>query len=108
MQLTFDLDRKPITNCDLIRRLEFWLEDNPGWHTASVIRIATGIDERSVRSTASASDVIISGPGSPGYCHARHCPPEEIARIAAKLESQGKAMIARAIRIRRRAHRTIG
>ena len=81
-----------------------YLSNNPGFHTAAQLGKALDLSDRKIRQLAEASDgLIISGPGSPGYCHLYHCDPEVIGHIAEKLISQGKAMIRRAIRTRRRA-----
>lgn len=85
-----------------------WLSAHPGFHTAKVISAALGLSDRQVRQAAEASDgLVISGPGSPGYCHLYHCNPETISHIADTLRSQAKRMLARSIRIRRRSHALI-
>lgn len=84
------------------------LSNHPGFHTAADLAKALNLTDRKVRQLAESADgLIVSGPGSPGYCHLYHCDPVTIARIADKLISQGKAMIRRAIRTRRRAHSII-
>lgn len=89
-------------------RLLAWLSNNPGFHTAARLSAALDLTDRKVRQLAELSDgLIISGPGSPGYCHLYHCPAETIAHIADTLRSQARHMIARSIRIRRRAHTLI-
>ena len=81
------------------------LTNHPGFHTAAKRSSALDLTDRRIRQLAEASDgLIISGPGSPGYCHLYHCPTETLAHIADTLRSQARHMIARSIRIRRRAH----
>ena len=85
-----------------------WLHDHPGFHTARYLSGALGMTDRKIRQIAELSDgLIVSGPGSPGYCHLHHCPPETLGHIADTLRSQARSMIVRSIRIRRRAHSLI-
>ena len=89
-------------------RLLAWLSNNPGFHTAARISAALDLSDRKVRQLAELSDgLIVSGPGSPGYCHLYHCPAEKIHHITATQISQAKHMIKRAFRTRRRAHSVI-
>jgi len=91
-----------------VERLLAYLSARPGFHTAAKLAAALNLSDRMIRRLAEAADgLIVSGPGSPGYCHLYHCPAEQIAHIADKLISQGKQMIRRAIRTRRRAHSLI-
>ncbi len=78
------------------------------WLTARELAAASGgrLDDRAIRALASASDSVISG--QKGYRHADHATLDEIDRAATWLESQSSAMKERAIRLRRRAHRTLG
>jgi hypothetical protein len=91
-----------------ISEVEFllaWLSKNPGFHTAKTIASALDLSDRKIRQLAEMADgLIVSGPGSPGYCHLYHCDPIMIDHSASKLISQGKAMIRRGIRSKRRAH----
>lgn len=88
--------------------LATWLEENPGFHTAAILTQALNLTDRKIRQLAQASDgLIVSGPGSPGYCHLHHCPTEILHHISRTLLSQGKSMIRRSIRIRHQAHATI-
>lgn len=88
--------------------LTAYLLNNPGFHTAKQITAALDLSDRKVRQLAEASDgLIVSGPGSPGYCHLYHCEPAKLAHIADTLRSQARAMLARSIRIRKRAHQLI-
>lgn len=80
------------------------LSNHPGFHTAAALSKALGFTDRKIRQLAEAANgLIISGPGSPGYCHLYHCPDEQTGHITEKMMSQGKAMIRRAIRTRRLA-----
>lgn len=91
-----------------VERLILWLAARPGFHTAKNIAEELELTDRKIRQLAEASDgMIVSGPGSPGYCHIHHCPSETLSHIADMLRSQARSMIARSIRIRRRAHALI-
>lgn len=84
------------------------LSAHPGFHTAATLAKALNLSDRKIRQLAEAADgLIVSGPGSPGYCHLYHCDAKTLGHIAEKLISQGKAMIRRAIRTRKRAHHLI-
>lgn len=91
-----------------VERLLAYLSARPGFHTAATIAGALTLSDRKVRQLAEAADgLIVSGPGSPGYCHLYHCPAEKIHHITATQISQAKLMIRRALRTRRRAHTLI-
>lgn len=93
---------------DEVTRLERWLRDHPGFHTAAAISATLEMPDRKIRQLAEAADgLIVSGPGSPGYCHLTHCPVEIVARVNDAMISQGKRMIRRGIRSRNRAHTLI-
>lgn len=80
------------------------LSNHPGFHTAATLARTLGLTDRKIRQLAEAANgLIISGPGSPGYCHLYHCPDEQTGHITETMMSQGKAMIRRAIRTRRLA-----
>lgn len=103
--LDFELPPAPPSEVEC---LVFFLFSHPGFHTARQLETALELSDRKVRQLAEASaGWIVSGPGSPGYCHLDHCPVEKVDHIASKLISQGKAMIRRAIKIRRKAHARI-
>ena len=64
--------------------------------------------DRKIRQIAELSDgQIVSGPGSPGYCHILHCPGETLSHIADSLRSQARSMLGKSIRLRRLAHALI-
>lgn len=85
-----------------------YLSNNPGFHFRSVIATATGLTERAVRKVAEKNrHLILSGPGSPGYCHLYHATPEQINRYTSTAISQGREMTRGAIRTRRAAHALI-
>jgi hypothetical protein len=85
-----------------------WLASHPGWHTARQLAAALDLSDREVRAAAERSEgLVISGPGTPGYCHASHCSAEQISHAADTLLSQARRMIRRALRMRRRAHQII-
>lgn len=87
-----------------LERLLSYLSSHPGFHTRKQITEAIGLSDRQIREIAEQSpELIVSGPGSPGYCHLYHCPDEQTGHITEMLISQGKKMIRRAIRTRRAA-----
>ena len=91
-----------------VESLLLYLLNNPGFHTAREIAQSHGLSDRKIRQLAEAANgLIVSGPGSPGYCHLNHCPIEKSSHISATLISQGKAMIQRGMKIRRIAHTLI-
>ena len=91
-----------------VETLVSFLAQNPGFHTAKVLSEFLHFSDRKIRQLAEASDgLIVSGPGSPGYVHIKHCPAEKLAHIADTLRSQARAMLARSIRLRKRAHAII-
>lgn len=107
-QPELDFTPKPSPQPGEVEILIAYLQNNPGFHTAKDLSKALAYTDRQIRLFAELSDgLIISGPGSPGYCHMHHCDPLKIAHIADTLISQAKLMIRRALRIRRRAHQTI-
>lgn len=90
-----------------VRWLERLLLDERGWLTAAKIVARSGdqLNDRQIRQLASASPNIISG--QRGYRHVDHSAIEELHHASAWLISQGKVMIKRGIRIKRRAHEKI-
>jgi hypothetical protein len=101
-QIEFNL--APAPPVGELETLLAWLAANPGFHTAKTISSQLPLTDRQIRQLAELSDgLIISGPGSPGYCHLNHCDPATISHIADTLKSQAKRMFARSIKIRRRA-----
>jgi hypothetical protein len=109
MQPEFNFAAKPpAISIGEVELLLNHLSNNPGFHTARVLSAALDLTDRQIRQLAEASDgLIVSGPGSPGYCHLYHCPAETIAHITDTLRSQARRMISRSIRIRKRAHQLI-
>jgi hypothetical protein len=104
----FDFTAPPSPAPGEVEILTAYLLNHPGFHTAKQLAESLAYSDRKIRQLAEASDgLIVSGPGSPGYCHLHHCPAELIAHIADTLRSQARRMIARSIRIRRRAHSII-
>lgn len=101
-QASFDFDAQPTPREAEIEELVRFLKTNPGFHKAREIGEFMHLSERQIRQLAEASDgLIVSGPGSPGYCHLHHCDDETIGHITNTLMSQGKRMIRRALRIKR-------
>jgi hypothetical protein len=91
-----------------VERLVKHLRDHPGFHTARQLSAGLDLSDRKIRQLAEASSgLIVSGPGSPGYCHLHHCPTEQLARIADTLRSQARSMLGRSIKLRRLAHTLI-
>jgi hypothetical protein len=73
-----------------------------GWLTADALCIATGWSDRRVRKAASASDQVISYPGSPGYKLLQDCTREEYDAFRNVTLHQAKEMQARVLRADRR------
>jgi hypothetical protein len=88
--------------------LETLLKTNTNWMTAKEIVAAcfNKLNDRDIRSLASASEHVI--PGQRGYRYDECATIEECNHAANALESQAKKMGERAQRIRRNAHRKIG
>lgn len=111
MQTTLDFTtpRPPAAPSNAeVAMLVSYLAANEGFHTAAQLSHALNLSDRKIRQLAESSDgLIVSGPGSPGYCHLDHCPPKKLAHIAATLRSQARHMLARSIRLRKRAHSII-
>jgi hypothetical protein len=81
-----------------------WLQARPGFHPAKEIARLTGRNDRKIRQLAElAAGAIVSGPGSPGYCHVHHCGEDARKRIVASLRSQARQMAEKANRIERAA-----
>ena len=105
-QVSFDFTspRPPSPEISDVERLLAWLSSNPGFHTCKKLSAALTLSDRAIREIAEQNpDLIVSGPGSPGYCHLYHSPDEQTGRITEMMISQGKKMIRRAIRTRRAA-----
>lgn len=107
VQASFDFSA-PAPAAGEVARLLSHLRHNPGFHTAKQLLADLALTDRKIRQIAEESNgMIVSGPGSPGYCHLDHCPTEKLAHIADTLLSQGRIMIRRAIRTRKLAHARI-
>jgi hypothetical protein len=108
-QASFDFTAPaPVAPVGEVERLLAWLTARPGFHTAKQLSAALDLTDRKIRQLAEAADgLIVSGPGSPGYCHLYHCDAETIGHIADTLRSQARNMLRRSIRIRVRAHSLI-
>jgi len=70
------------------------------WHTARAIRLATSLDERTMRLIADRSRGAILG-GQNGYKLTRFATGEEADRAERWLQSQARRMTERAVEIRR-------
>lgn len=106
-QASFDFSA-PAPAAGEVERLLRYLQQHPGFHTARQLIAELGLSDRQIRQISeSAHGMIVSGPGSPGYCHLDHCPTEKLSHIAETLLSQGRIMIRRALRTRRLAHARI-
>jgi hypothetical protein len=88
---------KPATDDPQIAVLVEYLHGK-GWMTAKAISAGMGWDDRVVRALASASDEIISYPGSPGYKLLSDTTREEYERYRLARRSQARDMIAKVIR----------
>lgn len=105
-QASFDFTDRPILpEIGEVERLLAWLSARPGFHTRSEICAALNLSDRAVRDIAEQNrELIVSGPGSPGYCHLYHCPVDQVNRYTENAISQAKKMIRGALRTRRAAH----
>lgn len=108
-QPSFDFEARPAPAVlGDVERLLAWLSSNPGFHTARQITENSGLTDRAIRECAEKNPhLVVSGPGSPGYCHIHHCPVEKVNHHTGKMISQAKKMIRRAIATRRAAHNLI-
>ncbi len=112
MQPELQLNVEPVDDKN-VRWLEELLLDAGNWMTAAEILDTIGFkhsddNKRLIRRLASASEVVLSGPGSPGYKHLKNCKIEEAKHYANAGISQGREMVHRSIRILRSAHKIIG
>ena len=108
LDLQFPSAPAPPQLCAEAELLISFLLKNPGFHTAKDLSAALNLKDRQIRKAAEQSHgQIVSGPGSPGYCHFNHCPVEKLAHIANTLRSQARHMLARSIKLRKLAHQTI-
>jgi hypothetical protein len=91
-----------------VDRLLAHLATTTDWTSAKRLAEALDLTDRKIRQLAEQSDgLIVSAPGMPGYKHFDHCTPAEIAHAADAFRSQARQMLARSIKLRNRAHRTI-
>lgn len=88
-----------------VASLTAWLAGR-GWVTARQIEAQLGIEERRLRAIAEHSKgEILSGPGCPGYrLFDGQTTLDDADRAAARMLSQGRKMIRRALVIRKRMH----
>jgi hypothetical protein len=94
LDLTFS---KPAKDDPAVGELVEFLRGK-GWMTAKAISTSLGWDDRVVRALASASDEIISYPGSPGYKLLCEITLEEYNRYRDARKSQARDMIAKVVR----------
>lgn len=86
-------------------RLVVFALSNGRWVKRKVIESMTGIADRTIRACASHDPDIISG--NKGYRLAQFATTSELNECADRLISQGKKMMRRGIRLKRRAHERI-
>lgn len=106
MQLELSLDAPAPADLADVARIVGWLyESGDRWVPAREISSALDLSDRQIRHlAASSAGLIVSSPGSPGYKHVRHCDPDEVKAITARLEHQAKLMAERACSIRKAFH----
>lgn len=108
LYLIFPSAPAPLQHQAETERVVGYLLAHPGFHLARDLAPALGLTDRAIRRASELADGhIVSGPGSPGYCHIEHCPTETLAHITDTLRSQARHMLTRSIRIRKRAHSII-
>jgi hypothetical protein len=93
-QLCFDRPRNP--DPGIAELVEFL--SGKDWMTARQISEATKWNDRTVRELASASDEVISYPGSPGYKLLADCTREEYERYRNARRSQARDMLGKVLR----------
>jgi len=96
----------PRVQCDGVGALEEFLRGK-GWMTARQIAEQKHWSDRLVREIASASNYVISYPGSPGYKLLMDCTLEEYERYRAARRSQARDMIAKVVRTDRIFYRRL-
>lgn len=106
MQLELSLDAPVPADLADVARLVGWLyQAGDRWVAAKEIAGSLGLSDRQIRHlAASSAGLVVSSPGSPGYKHVRHCDPDEVKAITARLEHQAKLMAERACSIRKAFH----
>lgn len=108
LDLRFPSAAAPLQPTPEAELLVDYLLNHPGFHTARELSPILNLTDREIRKASEqSSGQIVSGPGSPGYCHLHHCPAEKLAHIADTLRSQARHMLSRSIRIRKAAHSII-
>lgn len=109
LDLCFPSAAAPLQEDAETERVLGFLRENPGFHTARQLSAALGLTDRQIRRAAELANdpPIVSGPGSPGYCHITHCPLEKACHIADTHHSQARRMDAKGIRLRKAAHAII-
>jgi len=79
-----------------IKQLTEWLETHRGWIKSATITEWLGFDKRQIRAIAEHSKgLILSWPGSPGYCHIKHVSTNDWHHYVAATKSQINKMESR-------------
>lgn len=108
LDLQFPSAPTPIQDSPEAELIIAFLNDNPGFHTAKEITTHLNLSDRQIRKSAEYSNgLIVSGPGSPGYCHINHCPLETLNHIRNTIRSQARHMLNRYLTLGKVAHQTI-
>lgn len=108
LHLQFPSAAAPLQPDQEAERLITYLLENPGFHTAKEITNHLNLTDRQIRKAAELSNgSIVSGPGSPGYCHINHCPLETLNHIRNTIRSQARHMLNRYLTLGKVAHQTI-
>lgn len=108
LDLCFPSAAAPLQADPETERVLSYLRDNPGFHTAREMIATLNLTDRQIRKAAELSNgSIVSGPGSPGYCHITHCPPKQLDHIRNTIRSQAKHMLRRYLQLGKRAHSLI-
>jgi hypothetical protein len=108
LDLCFPSAAAPLQEDAETERVLDFLRSNPGFHTARELSATLNLTDRQIRKAAEmASGFIVSGPGSPGYCHITHCSLEQLDHIRNTLRSQARHMLRRYVNLGKRAHATI-
>ena len=108
LHLHFPSAAAPLQQDPEVECLVSYLHNNPGFHTAKQLSEILGFTDRQIRKAAELSNgQIVSGPGSPGYCHISHCSLKQLNHIRNTIRSQARQMLNRYLKLGKTAHQTI-
>lgn len=108
-QASFDFTAAPATPAGEVDALVSYLQQRgPVWTPAKQILADLGINDRKLRTLkAASSNLVISGPGCPGYRHLDHTTLDQLNEACERSFSQAKAMTSQYLSLRKLAHSRI-